>query len=240
MEQQAPEDGDRAFITAIRTYLEHHGVRVVEGSAVPITFKSVVVMSGEAVMKVVMDDVKDVGAAVFGVEEDGSLDLYVKSKSTDLWMLCKVSAPGADDVDDEEAEDAAFEQYMKGREPFIEEAAFVVAMTDGFHRMRSAQQRVLFARPVVQANWGEEDVGEYEMGLIESKAEQYSSICVLPLRAQASFEAGGTKKSVAESLGISAPKAAGLMNFPVPEDLKARVQAHPLWASLTERAESTR
>jgi hypothetical protein len=233
--------GDLAVIQLLKEKLVGKRVQVVEGSMIHGS-EAIVVQSLAPFLQFAIDKMDDIAVAVFdhkqrtsAEDDDGTvLNAYIKLKSSGLWVTSAVfsfaeldSDNTADEGDDDD-ETPEFLMEMPSEET-IEAAALNVALSDGFPRLKTNEQRMTFARPIVNLNW-KGDIGKGAiLTSIVSHANSYLDMCILPLRIQMLSATGATNKEISKSLGISVSKTENLKDFPVPDFMKANVLAHPSW-----------
>ena len=231
--------GDLAVIQLLKEKLVEKGVQVVEGSMLHGS-EAIVVQNLAPFLQFAIDKMDDIAVAVFdhkqrtvAEDDDGTvLNAYIKLRSSGLWVTSAVfsfediEAVSTEDDDDEVTPDFLMEMPS---EETIEAAALNVALSDGFPRLKTNEQRMTFARPIVNLNW-KGDVGKGAiLTSIVSHANSYLDMCILPLRIQMLSSTGATDKEVAKSLGISVSKTENLKDFPVPDFMKKNVLAHSSW-----------
>jgi len=232
--------GDLAVIELLKEKLVGRGIQIIEGSMLHGS-EAIVVQNLAPFLQFAIDKMDDIAIAVFdhkqrssAGDDDGTvLNAYIKLKSSGLWVTSAVfsfeeldSVTSTDEDEDDTAQD--FLREMPSEET-IEAAALNVALSEGFPRLKTNEQKMTFARPIVNLNW-KGDVGKGAiLTTIVSHANSYLDMCILPLRIQMLSSTGASDKEISKSLGITVARTENLKVFPVPDFMMANVQAHSSW-----------
>lgn len=149
-------------------------------------------------------------------------DAYVRLGESSTWLCIGIKPPDSedgddyyddDDLDDEESHQDKITQEDKER------IAVIVANSHGFRELKNREQRMAFAKPIIDKERAGKDWNTYlkpEHEIAQMAAELHD-LGITPMRAKALASEGKAAAEIGKLLGISKQKAERAIDAEIPQ-----------------------
>lgn len=147
----------------------------------------------------------------------------VRLSGSDTWLCVGISQPETideDDFDDEYDDDFGSEDRREEvSQEEKERIAIIVASSHGFRELKNREQRMAFAKPIIDQELGEKEWNTYLNPAYEiaQMSAEILNLGIIPMRAKELSLEGKTAAEIGKQLGISKQKAERAIAAEIPQ-----------------------